>query len=97
MFTLAFVTIFLLGSFLASPLPQVEDVVDEGRLQLQRCILTKNSFDIDSGSKAIFSLFSQLAGVVQKTGDVISKLSENYTDVPLLTEAGEKVTIYYKV
>ena len=40
MFTLAFVTIFLLGSSLASPLPQVEDVVDEGRLQLQRCIVT---------------------------------------------------------
>ena len=91
MFKIAFVTIFLLGSSLASPLPQVENVVDEGRLKLQ--ILTKNSYNIDSGSKAIFSLFNQLAGVVQKTGDVISKLSENYTDVPLLTEAGEKVTM----
>eukprot|EP00091_Calanus_sinicus_P019254 TRINITY_DN4751_c0_g1_i2.p1 TRINITY_DN4751_c0_g1~~TRINITY_DN4751_c0_g1_i2.p1 ORF type:complete len:214 (-),score=88.03 TRINITY_DN4751_c0_g1_i2:99-740(-) len=74
MLKLAFLTILLLGSSLASPLPQVEDVVDE-----------------DSGSKAIFSLFSQLAGVVKKTGDVISKLSENYTDVPVLTQAGEKI------
>ena len=93
MFKIAFVTIFLLGSSLASPLPQVKDFVDEGRLKLQWCILTKNSFDIDSGSKAMFSLFSQLAGVVQKTGDVISKLSENYTNVPELTQAGEKVTL----
>merc|ERR1711971_490957 len=75
MLKLAFVTILLLGSSLASPLPQVEDVADE-----------------DSGSNAIFSLFSQLAGVVKKTGDVISKLSENYTDVPVLTHAGEKIS-----
>jgi hypothetical protein len=93
MLKLAFVSIFLLGYSLSSPLPQVEDVVDEGRLKLQCCLLTKIALDIDSGSKAIFSLFSQLAGVVQKTGDVISKLSENYTDVPELTQAGEKVTI----
>eukprot|EP00090_Calanus_glacialis_P042072 TRINITY_DN7472_c0_g1_i6.p1 TRINITY_DN7472_c0_g1~~TRINITY_DN7472_c0_g1_i6.p1 ORF type:complete len:224 (+),score=82.57 TRINITY_DN7472_c0_g1_i6:37-672(+) len=46
----------------------------------------------ESGSKAIFSLFSQLASVVQKTGDVISKLSENYTDVPELAQAGEKIS-----
>ena len=97
MLKLAFVTIFLLGSSLASPLPQVEDVVDEGKLKLKLWIPTKKSFDIDSGSKAMFSLFSQLAGVVQKTGDVISKLSENYTNVPELTQAGEKVTIKYKV
>ena len=58
-------------------------------------MLIKNSDDKDSGSKAIFSLFSQLAGVVKKTGDVISKLSENYTDVPELTQAGEKVKVIY--
>ena len=50
--------------------------------------------DVDSGSKAIFSLFSQLAGVVQKAGDVISRLSEKYTDLPELAQAGEKVTLH---
>merc|ERR1712172_368601 len=77
MWKLLFLTILLLGSSLASPLPQVEDAVDEAT---------------DSGSQAILSLFSQLAGVVTKTGDVISKLSENYTDVPVLTHAGEKIS-----
>merc|ERR1712106_717103 len=72
MFKLAFLTIFVLGSALATPVPQKAEE--------------------DSGSKAIFSLFSQLAGVVQKTGDVISKLSENYTDVPELVQAGEKIS-----
>eukprot|EP00090_Calanus_glacialis_P042070 TRINITY_DN7472_c0_g1_i4.p1 TRINITY_DN7472_c0_g1~~TRINITY_DN7472_c0_g1_i4.p1 ORF type:complete len:227 (+),score=83.30 TRINITY_DN7472_c0_g1_i4:37-681(+) len=46
----------------------------------------------ESGSKAIFSLFSQLASVVQKTGDVISQLSKNYTDMPELTQAGERIS-----
>merc|ERR1712123_422579 len=72
MFKLAFLTIFVLGSVLATPVPQKAEE--------------------DSGSKAIFSLFSQLAGVVQKTGDVISKLSENYTDVPELVQAGENIS-----
>ena len=76
MLRLAFLTIFLLGSSLASPVQHEEDA------------------DVDSGSKAIFSLFSQLAGVVQKTGDVISRLSEKYTDLPELAQAGEKVTIH---
>merc|ERR1711892_728897 len=42
-----------------------------------------------SGSQAIFSLFQQLASVVEKTGDVISQLSSNYTQ---LSTAGEKRT-----
>jgi hypothetical protein len=52
----------------------------------------KNHSNSESRSKAIFTLFSQLAGVVQKTGDVISQLSKNYTDMPELTQAGERVT-----
>eukprot|EP00092_Neocalanus_flemingeri_P030896 GFUD01033553.1.p1 GENE.GFUD01033553.1~~GFUD01033553.1.p1 ORF type:complete len:214 (+),score=80.02 GFUD01033553.1:66-707(+) len=71
----AILTIFLLGSLLASPVPQADDGSQD-----------------ESGSQAIFSLFSQLAGVVQKTGDVISQLSKNYTDVPELSEAGEKIS-----
>ena len=46
---------------------------------------------IESGTKALFSLFTQIAEVVEKTGDVISKLGSNYTDMPELTETGEKV------
>ena len=53
----------------------------------------KNFPKLESGSKAIFSLFSQLASVVQKTGDVISQLSKNYTDMAELTEAGERVKL----
>jgi hypothetical protein len=54
----------------------------------------KNLPNSESGSKAIFTLFSQLASVVQKTGDVISQLSKNYTDMPELTQAGERVCRY---
>merc|ERR1711892_1295729 len=43
----------------------------------------------ESGSQAIFSLFQQLASVVEKTGDVISQLSSNYTQ---LSGAGEKIS-----
>merc|ERR1711915_40545 len=43
----------------------------------------------DTGSEAIFSLFSQLANAVQKTGEVITKLSRNYTEVPEIAEAGK--------
>merc|ERR1711892_956097 len=43
----------------------------------------------ESGSQAIFSLFQQLASVVEKTGDVISQLSSNYTQ---LSRAGEKIS-----
>jgi len=53
---------------------------------------TDESDKEESGSQAIFSLFSQLAGVVQKTGDVISQLSKNYTDLPELSLAGEKIS-----
>ena len=49
---------------------------------------------IDTGIKTIFSLISLIDGVVQKTGDVISRLSEKYTDLPELALAGEKVTIH---
>ena len=57
----------------------------------------KNLSDSESGSKAIFSLFNQLAGVVKKTGDVISQLSKNYTEMPELTQAGEMVnTLEYQ-
>ena len=75
MLQLAILTIFLLGSSLASPVEHVEDA------------------DTDSGIKAIFSLFSQISGVVQKTGIVISRLNEKYTNVPELAQAGRKVTI----
>merc|ERR1711915_982568 len=46
----------------------------------------------DTSSEAIFSLFSQLANAVQKTGEVITKLSENYTEVPEIAEAGERIS-----
>jgi len=46
----------------------------------------------DTSSQAIFSLFSQLASAVQKTGEVITKLSENYTEVPEIAEAGERIS-----
>ena len=51
----------------------------------------KKILNSESGSKAIFSLFNQLAGVVKKTGDVISQLSKNYTDMTELTQAGQRV------
>merc|ERR1711892_1574397 len=44
----------------------------------------------ESGSQAIFSLFQQLASVVEKTGDVISQLStSNYTQ---LSKVGERIS-----
>merc|ERR1711963_74747 len=46
----------------------------------------------ESGTKALFSLFTQIAEVVEKTGDVISKLGSSYTDMPELTETGEKIS-----
>ena len=50
----------------------------------------------DTSSQAIFSLFSQLASAVQKTGEVITKLSRNYTEVPEIAEAGERVKMLSK-
>merc|ERR1712179_789794 len=44
------------------------------------------------GSKAVFSLLSQVASVVQKTGDVIAQLSRNYTDMPELEQTGETIS-----
>ena len=76
MLRLAILTIFFLGSSLASPAQKVGDA------------------DTDTGDvRAIFSLFSQIAGVVQKTGDVLSQLSEKYTNVPELAQAGRKLTM----
>jgi len=65
--------ILLVGSSLASPVPQTDEGMKEG-------------------SKAVFSLLSQVASVVQKTGDVIAQLSKNYTDMPELEQTGESIS-----
>ena len=93
MYKIAVVSIFLLVSTLGSPVPQVE----EGKVQTLQNFIHEKYSNSESGSKAIFTLFSQLAGVVQKTGDVISQLSKNDTDVPELSQAAERVIAHLNV